>query len=114
MRLLRLLIPGSWRHAVIRDLEDEARVNGKGSFWMAGELRRVGLRLRPVVNGDSVMADLRYAIASLWRSKAFALGAVLTFALGIGVNVAVFSVVDRMMIRSLPYGDPDSLVVMGE
>jgi hypothetical protein len=114
MRLLRLLIPRPWREVVVRDLEDEARAGGKGAFWLAGQLLWVGLRLQPVVNGDSVMSDVRYAIASLWRSKPFALGAVLTFALGIGVNVAVFSVVDRMMIRPLPYGDPDSLVVMGE
>ena len=114
MRFLRLLIPRPWREAVVRDLEDEARASGKGALWLAGQLLRVSLRLQPVVNGDSVMSDLRYAIASLWRSRAFALGAVLTFALGIGVNVAVFSVVDRMMIRSLPYGDPATLVVMGE
>src|SRR5687768_14859263 len=114
IRLLRLLIPVPWREAVVRDLEEEARAGGKGGVWLAGQLLWVGLRLQPVVNGDSVLSDLRYAIAALWRSKAFALGAVLTFALGIGVNVAVFSVVDRMMIRSLPYGDPDSLVVMGE
>ena len=114
MPLLRLLIPRSWRDAVMRDLEDEARERGKGAMWLAGQLVLVGFRLQPVVNGGSVMSDLRYATASLWRSKAFALGAILTFALGIGVNVAVFSVVDRMMIRSLPYADPDTLVVMGE
>src|SRR5687768_17349358 len=114
IRLLRLLIPVPWREAVVRDLEEEARAGGKGGVWLAGQLLWVGLRLQPVVNGDSSMSDLRYAIASLWRSKAFALGAVLTFALGIGVNVAVFSVVDRMMIRPLPYGDPGTLVVMGE
>ena len=114
MRLLRLLVPGPWRDAVLRDLEDEARAGGKGRFWMARQMLSVGLRLQPVVNGDSMMSDLRYALASLWRSKAFALGAVLTFALGIGVNVAVFSVVDRMMVRPLPYGDPGTLVVMGE
>src|SRR5688572_14333635 len=114
MRFLRLLIPRPWRDAVVRDLEDEARASGKGLFWLAGQLLSVALRLQPVVNGDSVMSDVRYAIASLWRSKAFALGAILTFALGIGVNVAVFSVVDRMMIRPVPYGDPGTLFVMGE
>src|SRR5688572_17285195 len=114
MRFLRLLIPRPWRDAVVRDLEDEARASGKGAFWLAGQLLWVGLRLQPEVNGDSVRSDVRYAIAALWRSKAFALGAILTFALGIGVNVAVFSVVDRMMIRPVPYGDPGTLFVMGE
>jgi putative ABC transport system permease protein len=114
MRFVRLLIPRPWRDAVVRDLEDEARAKGRGAFWLAGQLLRVGLRLQPIVNGDCLRSDLRYAIAALWRSKAFALGAILTFALGIGVNVAVFSVVDRMMIRPLPYGDTSTLVVMGE
>jgi len=60
------------------------------------------------------MDDIRRGLRGLWRSKAFAVGAILTFALGIGVNVAVFTVVDRMMFRALPYGDAGQLVVMGE
>ena len=38
MRLLRLLVPGPWRDAVLRDLEDEARAGGKGRFWMARQM----------------------------------------------------------------------------
>ena len=60
------------------------------------------------------MSDIRYAIRSIVRARAFALGAIATFALGIGVNVAVFSAVDRMLFRPLPYAQPDELVVMGE
>ncbi len=58
--------------------------------------------------------DLRYAIRSLRQARWFTVGAVLTFALGIGVNVAVFAAVDRMLFRKLPYERPQDLVVMRE
>jgi putative ABC transport system permease protein len=58
------------------------------------------------------MTDIRYAIRSLAHSRRFAVGAILTFALGIGVNVAVFSAVDRMLFRTLPYARPDDLYVL--
>jgi len=113
MKWLHWLVPLSWRETVRRDLEDEARVSRRGALWQAGQIASVAFRLRLVVSGDALLSDLRYALKTGWRSKAFALGAILTFALGVGVNVAVFSAVDRMMLRPLPYGDPDRLVVMG-
>ncbi|MBZ5499557.1 MAG: ABC transporter permease [Acidobacteriia bacterium] len=58
--------------------------------------------------------DFRSAVRSLARSRWFAVGAALTFALGIGVNVAVFSAVDRVLFRSLPYDHPDQIYEMGE
>lgn len=57
--------------------------------------------------------DLLYTWRTLMRSRWFALGAVFTFALGIGVNVAVFSLVDRMLFKPLPYGHADRLFEMG-
>lgn len=58
------------------------------------------------------MSDFRDAVRSLLHARWFALGAVVTFALGIGVNVAVFSAVDRMTFRPLPYRDVNRLVVL--
>ena len=58
------------------------------------------------------MSDVRYAFRSLLRARWFTMGAVLTFAIGIGLNVAVFSIVDRMLFRALPYHDPDRLVLL--
>jgi predicted permease len=58
------------------------------------------------------MSDFRYAIRSLVHARGFSVGAILTFALGIGVNVAVFSAVDRMLFRPLPYARPDELYIL--
>jgi len=57
--------------------------------------------------------DLRYAIRGFWRNPTFALTAVLTIGLGMGATTAVFSVVDRILFRSLPYPDGERLVFFG-
>jgi predicted permease len=57
--------------------------------------------------------DLRYAVRALQRTPTFTLAAVLAMALGIGAGTAVFSVVDRILFRSLPYPDDGRLVSLG-
>ncbi|MGH9772564.1 MAG: ADOP family duplicated permease [Candidatus Acidiferrales bacterium] len=59
---------------------------------------------------DSVLQDLRYTFRTLRRDRGFALIAVLMLGLGIGANVAVFSVVDGILLRPLPLHNPERLV----
>ena len=60
----------------------------------------------------SIFADLRYALRQLRRAPVFALTAVLTLALGLGANTAIFSLLDQALLRSLPVRDPAQLVVL--
>jgi predicted permease len=59
---------------------------------------------------DSVLADLRYAGRQLRRNPGFATVAILTLALGIGATTAIYSLVQAILLRSLPYGDAARLV----
>lgn len=62
---------------------------------------------------DVLAQDVRYALRGLRRNLVFAVAAVVTLALGIGATTAVFSVVDRILFRSLPYAHDDRLVSVG-
>ena len=59
------------------------------------------------------MQDLRYTLRTLRRDRGFTLIAILILALGIGANIAVFSVVDTLMLRPLPLRDPARLLWIG-
>jgi putative ABC transport system permease protein len=63
---------------------------------------------------ESLLKDVRYGFRAMRRSPAFSLVVILTFALGVGVNTAIFSVVDEVLIKPLPYPNSERLVLLRE
>src|SRR5260370_7557677 len=63
---------------------------------------------------ESLTQDVRYGVRSMFRSPALTLVALLSLALGIGANTAIFSFLDTIMLRSLPVKEPARLVLLGE
>ena len=63
---------------------------------------------------DTLLQDIRFGLRQLRRTPGFTLAAVLALALGIGATTAIFSVLDRVVLRPLPYPDPDRLTMVWE
>lgn len=138
--LRRLL--GSSRHAE-EEIGDEIRFHIEGRVeelveagWDRGDARREVLRrfgdpgrvaseLRRLARGSaarrrwreaigSILRDVRYALRGLRRNPGFTSVALLTLALGIGATTAIFSVLDAVVLRPLPFHEPDRLVLVFE
>ena len=61
-----------------------------------------------------MITDVKNALHSLWKSPAYTFAAALTLALGIGANTAIFSVINDVLLRDLPYAEPERLVMVWE
>src|SRR5579859_8013925 len=91
----------------------EAREAARREFGGIEQTKEACREQRGLPFIDTLLQDLRFALRLLGKKPAFALVAILTLAVGIGATSAVFSVVDRILFRSLPYPQDDRLVSFG-
>ena len=92
--------------------ESEARRRARLSFGGVEQIKEACRDARGTRWVDDVVQDVRYSIRILLRSPAFAAVAVLSLALGIGANTAIFSIVNSLLLRSLPVRAPEQLVIL--
>lgn len=89
---------------------DEARRRALIEFGGVQQAREIHRETRGIMNIDILLQDLKYTIRTLARDPSFTCIAVLILALAIGANIAVFSVVNQLMLRPLPFPSAQQLV----
>lgn len=111
-RSLLRLYPKSFRveygPELIRTFEETTR--GRGSLAAVLAAIRDVVPNALLVHGEILRQDLRYALRALGRARGFALTVVLVTAIGVGANTATFSVADFVLLRPLPFPEPNTLI----
>ncbi len=89
---------------------DDARAAARRRFGNATRVREEIYLMNSMGFVDACWQDLRFAVRLLWRDKGFAAAAIVSLALGIGANAAIFQLLDAVRLRTLPVEQPQELV----
>ncbi|HET7372688.1 MAG TPA: ABC transporter permease, partial [Gemmatimonadaceae bacterium] len=93
---------------------DEALRRARLAFGGVEQSKEQSRDSRGTAGLERVLQDVRYAARSLRHHPAFTLAVVLTLAIGIGANTAIFALIDALMLRALPVPHPEQLVTIGD
>jgi len=94
--------------------ENEARRLTRIEFGEIEQIKEDCRERRGTMWLESLVQDLRYALRQLGKSPGFTLTAILTLALGIGATTAIFTLLEQVMLQSLPVASPDQLWRIGD
>src|SRR6202789_2957742 len=90
--------------------QDEARIAARRAYGGVEQAKQLHREERSILWMEQTFADLRHACRSLLKTPGFSAVAILTLALGIGANIAIFTVVNAVLLRPLPFQHPERLV----
>lgn len=93
---------------------EEARYAAHRQFGNATSLKERSREMRTLASFESVLSDVRFGLRTLCKNPSFSIVAMLTLALGIGANTAMFSLLDQVVLRLLPVSHPEQLVIVTE
>ncbi len=92
----------------------DARAAARRNFGGVAQMQEVHRDVRTVLWVETAQRDLRLGVASLWCNPTFTIVAIGVLALGIGANTAMFSLVDAVLLRPLPFPEPERMVKVWE